>query len=367
MIVRELTTRGAGGVSVLELRGARAREALGRLWPPAVVAPPGALRVARLELDGEPLDEALVWVESVARIELHLHGSPPLVAAVISQLQLDVAQAHRPPERLEVRAANALASAVSEPAARMLLDQEQGALRRECEELLGSSDIEMLTQRLERLVELGRQAVFASTPTRVAIVGAVNAGKSTLFNALLGAERAIVSAHAGATRDALVEAAQFGEWPVELVDTAGERDLELDEGPAAGVERAGQELARAVQGSARWTLRLVANDDRRPASAARPGEVRIVSCADRAGEVRPQVRPEFAARISVARDREHAVKSVHDLFHAEFDLPRKAWTSGAAVPFDAWSRRAVATALAAVRAGDAGWRRELLQLLERTD
>lgn len=78
---------------------------------------------------------------------------------------------------------------------------------------------------------------------RVALVGPPNAGKSTLFNALLGRERVAVSEVAGTTRDALVEAVDFGGVHAQLVDLAG-----LDEALAdcSAIDADAQRRAREV-------------------------------------------------------------------------------------------------------------------------
>lgn len=89
---------------------------------------------------------------------------------------------------------------------------------------------------------------------RVVLVGRPNAGKSTLFNALLGRERAVVSEHAGTTRDVLEEDLEVGEGAegprrVVLVDVAGVDDVRADEtGGEVGV---GGALDAAAQGLAR--------------------------------------------------------------------------------------------------------------------
>jgi tRNA modification GTPase len=72
-----------------------------------------------------------------------------------------------------------------------------------------------------RLLARARQGDLAREGVRVAIVGAPNAGKSTLFNALLARERAIVSDVPGTTRDALEERAMINGQLVALADTAG--------------------------------------------------------------------------------------------------------------------------------------------------
>ncbi|NOZ79037.1 MAG: tRNA uridine-5-carboxymethylaminomethyl(34) synthesis GTPase MnmE [Acidobacteria bacterium] len=79
---------------------------------------------------------------------------------------------------------------------------------------------------------------------RVAIVGVPNAGKSTLFNALLKAERAIVSPHPGTTRDVIEAEAEIGGMAVTLVDTAGLRPGETPV-EAEGVRRARMAAAEA--------------------------------------------------------------------------------------------------------------------------
>jgi len=86
---------------------------------------------------------------------------------------------------------------------------------------------------------------------RVAITGQPNAGKSSLLNALLGAERAIVTPHPGTTRDVIEESADFAGVPVVLSDTAGMRDS------ADAVERIGIERARAVADAADLVLAVL--------------------------------------------------------------------------------------------------------------
>ena len=75
--------------------------------------------------------------------------------------------------------------------------------------------------RLERLARDGELGRLAREGLGVAIVGPPNAGKSSLLNALLGSDRAIVSDIPGTTRDTIEESVVVDGVPVRLIDTAG--------------------------------------------------------------------------------------------------------------------------------------------------
>jgi len=352
--VRQLTASGPGGVAVLELSGDGVRTALATLWPAALVAPSGALRLARLEFGGELLDEALVWIESEQRVELHLHGSPPVVARVLAVLSPPPATGDARPAVLEQRAWELLPHAASEAGARILLDQVDGALRRALEALCATADDRAAAASLATLLEAGRVARFALVPTSVALVGPVNAGKSTLFNALVGAQRAIVSPEPGATRDMLSERAELGGWPIQVFDTAGERSVS-DDAVGRDLEARGQQLARELSADADWIVRLWASDGVLPPRAAprHPREVWVASRADlgAGGE-----RSGCDAAISAARDPRDAVAQLTRLFVREHALPAQAWSAGAAAPFDSPSRRALEFARARLASRERDWR-----------
>lgn len=156
-----------------------------------------------------PADEALSGRDTV---EITCHGGPAAVEAVLAAVGgrrvswdewVDLAPLHETQREAHKR----LPGALTLRAARMLLDQAAGALARAT-----PSDALLATARLGRaLVE----------PLTVAIVGPPNVGKSTLFNALLESERALVSPEPGTTRDPVRELTAIDGIPLWLVDTAG--------------------------------------------------------------------------------------------------------------------------------------------------
>jgi tRNA modification GTPase len=101
--------------------------------------------------------------------------------------------------------------------------------------------------------QIDRRAL-GQRPFRVVLAGKPNAGKSSLFNALVGADAALVSAEPGTTRDYLTKTITLDGVMVELVDTAGERES------ADRIEAEAQSLGREQARQADWTLLCVACD-----------------------------------------------------------------------------------------------------------
>lgn len=101
-----------------------------------------------------------------------------------------------------------------------------------------------LVAALDRLLGTVTTGEVVRRGARVVLAGAPNAGKSSLFNALVGQDRAIVTEFAGTTRDAIEAVIEVGGWPVRLVDTAGLR-ASLDPIEQLGVAVAARALGEA--------------------------------------------------------------------------------------------------------------------------
>jgi hypothetical protein len=228
---------------------------------------------------------------------------------------------------LERAAQRLLAGADCEDAARILLDQSEGALRRELRELARLPDA-AARARIDLLLERARVAAFALRPARVLLRGPVNAGKSTLFNALCGSERVLVSAEPGTTRDVVRERVRLEAWPIELWDTPGERVHPAAPSRALELEQAGLELSRALERAAQLVLWLNPPGQQPPDPARFGTELLVLECrADERGAA-------HGAAISALIDPAGAVREVARRFRERFDLPPAPWVSGQAVPFE---------------------------------
>lgn len=105
-------------------------------------------------------------------------------------------------------------------------------------------NLQIIADEIGKLASTFQAGKLLREGLKVAIVGRPNVGKSSLFNALLGQERAIVTEIAGTTRDQLHEQLSINGIPVSLIDTAGLRDT-LDTVESIGVERAKRVMADA--------------------------------------------------------------------------------------------------------------------------
>ena len=170
------------------------------------------------------------------------------------------------------------------------------ALRAEIARLLASFEV-------GRAVREGVAAVIAGRP---------NAGKSTLLNALLGDDRAIVSAVAGTTRDTIEASLAIDGVAFRLVDTAGLREA-TDEIEALGVARALAEVARAAVLVYVWDV--VRTDPEEVAAdlsrLRRPG-LEVVGVANKM-DLNPYARLEHYAAAELPEDRFVPVSAAHDM------------------------------------------------------
>lgn len=106
--------------------------------------------------------------------------------------------------------------------------------------------LERLQKQLEKVLVRTQQGALLREGIKVVIAGQPNAGKSSLLNALAGAELAIVTPIAGTTRDVVQETIQIEGVPIHVIDTAGLREGEgIDEVEQIGIQRAWAQIAGA--------------------------------------------------------------------------------------------------------------------------
>ena len=223
---------------------------------------------------------------------------------------------------LEAEARLLLSEARSEAAARILLDQAEGALSRRLEELALLDEDEAG----DALTELLRESLSIAPvliPPRIVLAGPTNSGKSTLFNALVGSERAITCAEPGTTRDLVIGYANLDGVDYEFVDTAGERAIP-DEAGLGAVERAGQRAAQALREQAEVVFWLERAGE---AHAALPdGCEALETHSDRLTDP-----PEGA--ISALSDPRGARATVSARLRRSLDLEISSWVPGRGVLF----------------------------------
>jgi tRNA modification GTPase len=271
--VTSLTPAGRGALAVVGVAGPGAQDLIARVFSPRgprplADRPEGAVVFGRWEHAAGDVGEELVVVRRDADdLEIHCHGGLAASEAVIASLVQRGAvrqawhewlRAGSTPE-IEVEARAALAVAGGPKAARILSRQLAGGLEAALaavERLIAEGRRDEARIVLDRLVRASRVGLRLARPWRVVLAGSVNAGKSSLVNALAGHARAIVSSEPGTTRDLLETRVVLEGWEVDLVDAAGLRD-DAAEAAAAGVEQAGIARALAAREGADLVLQVV--------------------------------------------------------------------------------------------------------------
>lgn len=250
--VVRLTPSGRGAVASMLLRGPKALNVFLARWKgPDVTAFEARPVFGRFRLENtDQVEEIVVHAIGPEEIEIHCHGGDVMVSAIEASLVHDGATATPWTElwsgdTQRDRAIRLLPFAPTERTAQILLDQYHGALERELSEieLLPEGEKRRRRARLDENARLGRHLV---DPFRVVLAGGVNAGKSSLLNAILGYQRVIVHRTPGTTRDVVSSRTALDGFPVEFLDTAGFRDIpDLDELERLGIERSTCQLGEA--------------------------------------------------------------------------------------------------------------------------
>ena len=279
------TPPGRSAIAVVRVSGRGAFEVVARVVSGFRSDRPRIATLAVFHRDGETLDRGLYTVfpgphsytgEDV--VELSCHGGQVAPTELLAALHAAGARQATPGEftrravlngkldLVQAEAVGDLIDAVAPAQARTALRQLDGGLSRRLGELreglvgvqaLLSYEIDFpgeddgpipperitaalgeVTARIERLLATAPSADRMRQGALLVLAGRPNAGKSSLFNALLGADRALVTELPGTTRDAIEGHTDFLGWPVRLVDTAGLSDSD------DRLERLGIEVSR---------------------------------------------------------------------------------------------------------------------------
>ena len=268
---------------------------------------------------GELLDLCLCTLSRAPRsytgedtVEFQCHGSPVMLRAALNELFTLGARQAGPGEftkraflngRMDLSSAEAVADIIdaeSVEAAKNAAGQLSGVIGARIAEIYGAltgisshyhavldypdediedfqlADYEDTVQdalsRLQQLLSTFDREQFMNSGIPAAIVGRPNAGKSSLLNALLGYERAIVTDVPGTTRDTIEERLHLGSLLLRLTDTAGIRETE-DRVERLGVQRSRDALERW------WTATRPIRPKTRPLSPLRSGRSRASLCS----------------------------------------------------------------------------------------
>ncbi len=318
------TPAGAGAIAIIRVSGPQTRALAKRLFRSAsALGPKIATYGTVVDENGATVDRGIAILSAAPHsytgedtLELQIHGSPIVAREVVRALLACGARYAGAGEfsrrallngKMGVHEASAVAdllAAESRSAARAAAANLGGGLAREVqalrerlskilEELAAAIDfpdevrdpdraeleasVESVAAELRRLQRNGEAGRLIREGVGVAIVGPPNAGKSSLLNALLGEDRAIVSEIAGTTRDTIEETIDVDGVPVRFIDTAGIR------AHAGRLESAGIDRTRRALSEARAAIVVVdgsqpIGDEAREVLALTEARPRVIFC-----------------------------------------------------------------------------------------
>ena len=292
------TPPGRSALAVVRVSGLGAFDVVARVVEGLRTDRPRVATLATFHHDGEPIDRGLYTVfpgphsyTGEDMVELSCHGGQLAPARLLAALHAAGARHATPGEftrravlngkldLVQAEAVGELIDAVAPAQARAALRRLDGGLSQRIAELReslvelqallsyeidfpGEDDGPVPAERIAAALEVSRARIsrlLATAPSAdrmrqgalLVLAGRPNAGKSSLFNALLGTDRALVTEIPGTTRDAIEAHTDFLGWPVRLVDTAGLADAE------DRLERMGIEVSRRYLSAADLVLLCV--------------------------------------------------------------------------------------------------------------
>ncbi|MFM8892929.1 MAG: GTPase [Planctomycetia bacterium] len=346
MRVAVLTPPGRGALAVAAVNGPGAEAFVARVFrprgsPELAERPDGAIVFGRWEASGDgPGEELLVIRRGRDDLEIHCHGGLAAVEAVVASLERQGATRHdwtawlrqRGCAEIEIEARESLSRVCGPKAARILVRQLAGGLEAEfdaIERLLAVGQTAEARPTIERLLRAAQVGRRLTRPWRVVLAGRVNAGKSSLFNAIAGHARSIVSAEPGTTRDLVETRIVLAGWEVDLVDTGGFRDDLPASTAVTSVERAGMDRATAACEAANLVVHVVDPWERpeldrvRPAPPGGRDEILAFTKADLCTGSRPIIvgRPVWTSGLTGEGVEELVTRIVRMLVPEEADEP----------------------------------------------
>ena len=198
-------------------------------------------------------EDLVVFRRGDEHFEIHCHGGSTAAAAIIHSLQDKGCTEVAPDVFLQVfvsawetSSQSALANAPTIRTAEILLRQSKllPAAISKIREWMKSGDQVQALAEIESMLKWAEFGIHLTAPRSIVLCGQPNVGKSSLINAIVGFQRAIVHHAPGTTRDVVSQSTAIDGWPVILKDTAGIRESS-DAIEAQGIEKARAEIEAA--------------------------------------------------------------------------------------------------------------------------
>jgi tRNA modification GTPase len=236
-----MTGKGTGAISTVQVFGNTSETVVRRIFEPVKKIPTefqtGQILLGKIIDGDETIDQVTLGCEDRNNFAIHCHGNPLIVAAIMrllkrfdvtplttEQLLAKIFSAQTVNNSIAVEAKLAQLKSKTIEGTKIIINQIESGLTKKATEWLENINeipLSKISKEAGQILDSSRRAGLIIDGCTTALIGPPNSGKSTLFNYLLGREKAIVTNIKGTTRDWIEAVCRIESLSLRLIDTAG--------------------------------------------------------------------------------------------------------------------------------------------------
>ncbi|MHC4124423.1 MAG: GTPase, partial [Planctomycetota bacterium] len=214
-----MTGKGVGAISTIQVFGKEARIVIEKIFRPLkdknTSFEPGKILLGDIKNGKQIIDQVIIGCEGAENFAINCHGNPLIVSDIMQllsknevkpvtaeQIRYKILSKQDDLNTIAIEAKLTLSKVKTLAASKLITSQIEGGLNQKALEWSNKTDsLEKIKSDAEKILEASKTAKLIISGCKVVLAGPANSGKSTLFNRLIGRQKAIVTDIKGTTRD----------------------------------------------------------------------------------------------------------------------------------------------------------------------
>jgi tRNA modification GTPase len=242
-----MTGKGTGAIATIQVYGDSAKSVIEKIFKPPVELKVGKIHIGTITDGNQTIDQATIGCEGPDTFAVNCHGNPLIAEQIMQLLQKHkvklltakqmIAMTFTGNNTIALEAKLMLPKVKTIEGTNIILNQIDSGLTIAADNWL-KMPLNQIFSEAQKITNASEIAKFIIFGCKIVLAGPPNSGKSTLFNQLLGKEKAIVTNIKGTTRDWISGEFKIGPLAIELIDTAG-----LDERLNDDIDKSAQQAS----------------------------------------------------------------------------------------------------------------------------